>query len=73
MTRKADERVKRLMFDAKTEADAIATWFGIWTGETVVAEMLAAGIALDDIPDWLEDYAAWLRANLWLFRDDPED
>jgi hypothetical protein len=59
--------IKALLGTAAEDQEQLAFWLGERMGE-LVGELEEAGIELEDIPKALANYAAWLRANLELFK-----
>ena len=60
--------IKFLLAAAVEDQKELSFWLGIRMGE-LVHELEEAGLEIEDIPKALTDYAAWLLANLDLFRD----
>lgn len=52
---------------AAKDRDELSFWLSMRMAD-LVGELEEEGLKLEDIPEALTDYAAWMRANLGLFQ-----
>ena len=55
--------VRTLLAGAKADKEELDQWVADRTGELVYDLMEVEGVAVEDIPRMLNEFASWLRAN----------